>query len=383
MNAIKPANPFIIGRYESAEYFCDREEETATLIKHIVNGRHVSLISPRRLGKTVLIEHLFSKPEVKNHYYTFFIDIYSTSSLAEFVSMLGKEIFSRLKPVKTKWSEKFLQVVGSLRPGVKYDSLTGDISFDIGIGDIQSPQISLDEIFSYLEMADKHCVVAIDEFQQIAQYHEKNVDAILRTKIQHCRNVTFIFTGSKRHMMSLMFYSPSKPFYQSTIGMGLQPIAEDVYCRFATALFSSRKKSIDHDVLTSVYRRYCGYTWYVQMMMNELFAITDKGETCSVDMIHIAHRNVITSQSDHYAELLCNLGTKQKILLKALAKEWAEKHDWISGLTSSSFVRKHSLQSSSSVQAALKGLIDKEIVTQQDGKYRIYDFFLAEWYAEQ
>lgn len=383
MSTIKPLNPFIVGRYESADYFCDRKEETSTLIRHVINGRNVSLISPRRMGKTGLIEHLFSRPEMKDNYYTFFIDIYSTSSLAEFVSMLGKEIFCRLKPVKTQWSEKFIQIVSSLRPGVKYDGTTGEICFDIGIGDIHSPEMSLDEIFSYLETADKHCIVAIDEFQQIAEYDEKNVDAILRTKIQHCRNVTFIFTGSKRHMMSLMFQSPSKPFYQSTIGMGLQPIPEDVYCRFARKLFENYNKSVDNDVLTSVYRRYCGYTWYVQMMMNELFALTDIGETCSMEKIPEAYRNIVISQSDHYGELLCNLGTKQKMLLKALAKEWAETHDWISGLTTSSFIHKHSLPSSSSVQAAQKGLIDKEIITQQDGKYRIYDFFLAEWYAEQ
>ena len=91
-------NPFVVGKYISDEYFCDREKETATLVKHIKNGRNVALISPRRLGKTGLIEHLFNNPEIKESYHTFFVDIYSTSSIAEFVYQLGKEIVQRLKP---------------------------------------------------------------------------------------------------------------------------------------------------------------------------------------------------------------------------------------------------------------------------------------------
>ena len=82
------------------------------------------------------------------------------------------------------------------------------------MGDIQTPQITLDEIFNYISEADKPCIIAIDEFQQIGEYAEKNVEALLRTKIQQCNRAQFIFAGSKRHMMSNMFNSSSKPFYQ-------------------------------------------------------------------------------------------------------------------------------------------------------------------------
>lgn len=51
-------NPFVVGKYVSPAYFCDREQETATLIKHLTNGRNVALISPRRMGKSGLIEHI-------------------------------------------------------------------------------------------------------------------------------------------------------------------------------------------------------------------------------------------------------------------------------------------------------------------------------------
>ena len=372
-------NPFVIGHYESAEYFCDRVEETAVLKKHIANGRHVTLISPRRLGKTGLIEHLFSDEDIKNAYHTFFIDIYATTSLAEFVAMLGKEIFNKLKPMKTQWSERFLQAVTSLRPGMKIDAMTGDLSFDIGMGEITSPQTTLDEIFAYLEQADRHCIVAIDEFQQITQYDEKNVEALLRTKIQHSKNVTFIYTGSKRHMMAQMFASAAKPFYQSAIGMSLQPIPHDVYCDFACSKFQQYGKVLNRDVADIIYEQYDGCTWYMQMMMNELFSLTPSGATCNADSITVAHKNVILSQTDFYLEMMVNLATKQKQLLMAIAKENSLKGGYASGLTSSAFVKKYSLPSASSVQSALKGLIEKEIVTAKDGSYRIYDYFFTEW----
>ena len=191
METIAMMNPFVVGRYVSDKYFCDREGETSFLIKQIENGRNVALISPRRLGKTGLIQHLFHQESIEKNYHAFFVDIYATTSLTEFVYLLGKAIYDELKPKKTVWTERFFQIITSLRAGFKLDMVTGEPSFDIGLGDIQAPQTTLDEIFAYLETADKPCIVAIDEFQQIGGYEEKNVEALLRTKIQQCKQTMF------------------------------------------------------------------------------------------------------------------------------------------------------------------------------------------------
>lgn len=208
------ANPFVVGGYISPHYFCDREVETELLIRNITNGRNVALISTRRMGKTGLIRHCFYQKEVKEHYNTFFIDIYATSSLREFVFALGKEIFEKLKPKGRRFIDNFFSVISSLRAGFKLDSVTGEPVFDIGLGDIHAAETTLEEIFTYLEQADKPCIVAIDEFQQIGTYAERNVEAVLRTKVQHCRNSFFIFAGSQRHIMMNIFNSPARPFYQ-------------------------------------------------------------------------------------------------------------------------------------------------------------------------
>lgn len=370
-------NPFIVGKYLSDEYFCDRKNETEFLRKQIENGRNVALISPRRIGKSGLIQHFFNQADIKEKYHVFFVDIYATNSLAEFVYTFGKEIYEQLKPQSTIWKEKFFQTISSFRMGFKLDPMTGAPGLDLGLGDIQAPQTSLDEIFSYIDEADKPCIIAIDEFQQIGDYAEKNVEALLRTKIQKCEKAQFIFSGSKRHMMTNMFNSPSKPFYQSAISMGLDPIPLDIYNEFAIQLFEKRGKHIDSSVIENIWNTYDGYTWFVQMMMNELFALTDDGATCCVDMIPEAQRNVVMSQESSYKDILSNIPPKQKIVLQAIAKEGIAN-----SITSAKFIKKYNLNSASAVQAAIKLLLQNDIITKNENSYRVYDYFFAEWLAK-
>lgn len=371
-------NPFVVGRYVSDYYFCDREKETEFLTKQIMNGKNVALISPRRMGKTGLIRHCFNNEKIKNEFYTFFVDIYSSTSLPEFVYLLGKNIYEVLKPQKNAWKEQFFQIISSLRMGFKLDAITGEPTFDIGLGDIQSPQITLDEIFNYLESADKPCIVAIDEFQQIGTYAEGNIEALLRTKIQQCRQTMFIFSGSKRHTMSNMFNSSSKPFYQSAITMGLSPIPADTYTMFACRMFEEREKRIKPDVVEKVYQKFDGCTWFVQMIMNELFALTGQNECCEEDKIDTAWDNVIMTQESSYKDLLSHLAPKQKMMLLAIAKEGEA-----SEITSSAFIKKYKLTSASSVQAAITPLIKNDLITKEKNTYRVYDYFLAEWLRKE
>ena len=376
MQATILRNPFVVGKYISDHYFCDREQETQFLTKQLENGRNVALISSRRIGKSGLIHHLFNQSAIKEQYYVFFVDLYATNSLAELVYALGKEIYEQLKPIKTQWKEKFFQIVSSFRVGFKLDAMTGSPTFDIGLGDIQAPLTTLDEIFRYIDEADKPCMIAIDEFQQISEYTEKNVEAFLRTKIQQCKKGQFIFAGSKRHMMSQMFLSSSKPFYQSAVTMGLEPIPLKAYTQFVKDLFAEYNKDIKEEVVETVWKRYEGFTWYVQMMMNELFVLTPDGGICTTDSIETAWKNVVLSQEMGYRETMNRLAPKQKIVLQAIAKEGNARN-----ITSAQYIQKYHLNSASSVQAAVKSLLKNEMVTYEEGCYRLSDFFFAEWLA--
>ncbi len=371
-------NPFVISGYISPEYFCDREEETRSLVRNVSNGRNVAIISTRRMGKTGLIRHCFQQPEIKDRYYTFFIDIYATSSLREFVYALGKAVFDELKPRERRYFDRFFSVITSLRAGFRLDSLTGEPSIEIGLGDIQEPNATLEEIFRYLEQADKPCLVAIDEFQQIAHYAESNVEAVLRTLIQNCRNVGFIFAGSQQHTMSTIFQSPARPFYQSVGMMHLDKISKDKYRGFVTGHFEKREKNLDSEVFDRVYDTFEGHTWYVQMMFNELFSITRERETCSMPMFDDAIDYLVSTQEFTCQEILSRLPEKQKEILIAIAREGKA-----TAVTSGDFIRKYKLRTPSSVQSALKYLLEKDLVTQEQNIYQVYDRFFGIWLKER
>lgn len=154
MEKDKIINPFFTGRYAGAHYFCDRERDTETLIKHIVSGRNVALISPRRLGKSGLIHHTFSQPAIKDRYTTIHVDIYATKNLCEFAKALSEGIVKAIRPEKA-WHEKFFSFLRSLRIGFRTGSISGEPSFDIGIGDIEHPDKTIKEAFEYMEASGR------------------------------------------------------------------------------------------------------------------------------------------------------------------------------------------------------------------------------------
>ncbi|MDR3651866.1 MAG: ATP-binding protein [Paludibacter sp.] len=368
------SNPFITSGYVSDTYFCDRENETATLIKTITNGNNLAIISPRRMGKTGLIQHCFHLPEISENYHCFFIDIYATNNLKEFVFMLGKEIFETLKPTGQKFIDNFFSIISSLRPAFKLDSITGTPTFDIGISEIKEAEFSLEQIFKYLESADKPCLISIDEFQRIAYYPEKNIEALLRTHIQHCKNTLFIFAGSQRHLMQNIFFSSSRPFYQSVSLLQLNAIDENTYSDFVKKHFIHENKIITDELISSVYKLFEGHTWYIQNIFNELYSLTNIDETCTLELVEQALDNKIASFEPLFLSTLSLLPERQKEVLYAIAKEGKAAK-----VTSSDFIKSHGLLSSSSVQTAIKQLLDKEIITTENSTFQVYDRFFGLW----
>jgi hypothetical protein len=367
-------NPFVTKGYAGPDYFCDRVKETQQLVELTTNGNNMALISPRRVGKTDLIHHCFQQPEIKERYYTFHIDIYATTSLRDFVNVFGRAILDELKPKgKAVW-EGFLSVLRSLRSEITYDA-NNFPTWSLGLGDIDYPATTLDEIFVYLGKADKPCMVAIDEFQQITRYTDSpNMEATLRTYIQKCINATFIFSGSKRHLMGEIFTSPSRPFYQSVLIMNLRPISVEKYTEFAQMQFQKQGKDIDAEVVKEVYRRFYAVTSCLQRVMNVLFLKTLPGQCCTVEMVDGAVEYILDMFTETYADLIDKIPEKQREVFIAIAREGKAK-----AITGKPFIKKHHLQTVSVITAAVRALLDKDLITSDKGTYMVYDPFLALW----
>ena len=367
-------NPFVTKGYAGPEYFCDRVEETKRLVELTTNGNNIALISPRRVGKTDLIHHCFQQPELKEKYYTFHIDIYATASLRDFVNVFGQTILNELKPKGRVVWEGFLNILRSIRSEITYD-INNFPTWSIGLGNIENPMVTLDEIFQYLGQADRPCIIAIDEFQQITRYAEAhNIEAMLRTYIQRCNNATFIFSGSKRHLMGEIFTSPSRPFYQSVLVMNLKPISVEKYTEFAKMQFDRYGKSIEDEAVVAVYKRFDAVTSCLQRILNVLFLKTLPGGKCTCDMVDDAINYILDMFSETYQDLLERIPEKQREVFIAIAKEGKAK-----AITGKTFIKKHHLQTSSVINAAVRGLLEKDFITVDKGVYTIYDPFFALW----
>jgi AAA+ ATPase superfamily predicted ATPase len=235
--------------------------------------------------------------------------------------------------------------------------------------------VTLDEIFQYLGQADRPCIIAIDEFQQITRYAEAhNIEAMLRTYIQRCNNATFIFSGSKRHLMGEIFTSPSRPFYQSVLVMNLKPISVEKYTEFAKMQFDRYGKSIEDEAVVTVYERFDAVTSCLQRILNVLFLKTLPGGKCTCDMVDDAINYILDMFSETYQDLLERIPEKQREVFIAIAKEGKAK-----AITGKTFIKKHHLQTSSVINAAVRGLLEKDFITVDKGVYTIYDPFFALW----
>lgn len=168
------------------------------------------------MGKTGLIKNVFyTLQEKEKNAKCFYLDIFSTQNLREFVALLGREILGKLDSLSQSTLKTLLSFFKSCRPVITMDELSGIPSVSLDIVPSKEEE-TLKEIFDYLRQSGRECYLAIDEFQQIMEYPEKGVEGLLRSYIQFLPNVHFIFSGSKKHLMEYIFFSIKRPFYQST-----------------------------------------------------------------------------------------------------------------------------------------------------------------------
>lgn len=364
-------NPFVIYGYKGAEYFCDRKKETKTICTALSNERNVVLISPRRIGKTGLIHHVFeqlkkSEPETK----CFYMDINATRNVNQFIQLLAKTVVGQVDTFSQSAFRKILTLFSSYRPTVSFDEFTGIPTFSITISQEQQEE-SLKHIFDYLKQSGKRIYIAIDEFQQISEYPENSTEALLRSHIQFLPNVYFIFAGSSQHMMSEMFLSTQRPFYQSSQMVNLFPIDVHEYCEFANRWLSKEGIGMEDADFIYLYDMLDGQTWYIQNILNRLYANGDL-----IDKTTIARTvdDVVNEQEESFITYCKSLTDNQLDLLIAIAKE-----DGVVSALSQEFLLKYSLPAASSVSLALKALQKKDFVHEFNGRIVVYDRFFGMW----
>lgn len=370
-----PENPFITSGYYGAPYFCDREKEARLLLSHIKNNNNTTLFALRRLGKTGLIHHVFQQLSASKKTVCIYIDIFPTASLKEFTNRLASAIYARF-PEKKGIGQRFLDFIKLLRPVISYDPLTGMPEVSLEMGQPKEYEKTIQQLFTFLDSQPVKTIIAIDEFQQITTYPEKNTEAFLRTYMQHLKNTRFIFCGSNHRIMAEMFGNSKRPFYGSCINLSMGFIDEREYALFIEKHFKQKRRAITKEAIEYILMFTNRHTYYTQMLCNQVFATGTRKITVN-DVLATCAELLIQNENIFY-QYRSLLTAAQWQLLTALAKEGKliKPH-------SALFIQKYQLGSSSLITRSLEALLTKELVYFDTGSsephYAVYDKFLMRW----
>lgn len=367
------SNPFITTGYQGSEYFCNREEETRTLTSNLVNGQSTTLVAIRRIGKTGLIRHVLT--QLPENHTGIYLDILPTENLNDFLNALTTSVFTTI-PEVSKPGKKIIDFIKSLRPVITFDPLTGlpQVTVDVRPGEAE---VHIRAALRNLEEYPQIVVIAIDEFQQILEYPQKNTDAFLRSIIQSLNNIRFIFSGSQQHLMTRLFADPSRPFYQSASLMKIGKINVDDYTSFIRHHFKKAGIMTDIETIHAMLDWADQHTYYVQLLCNRVYAASTGKVDDSLwkeqaarllqehELIFFKYRDLLTKQ--------------QWGLLKSIAHEGKVYYP-----TSKDFISKYKLGSPATVLRSMQALQQKQMIYtdyNEGGQsyYSVYDVLFRHW----
>ncbi|HYQ57031.1 MAG TPA: P-loop NTPase fold protein [Draconibacterium sp.] len=368
-----PTTPFPTTGYYDPQFFCDRKEETETLISNINGGQSTTLVAIRRIGKTGLIKHLQYK--MSEDLICIYTDILATENSVDFLNALTTAILNSV-PEKTGIGIRIWNFIKSLRPVISFDSLSGEPNVTFNVQPAESEH-QIESLFNFLEKQDKRILFAIDEFQQILNYPERNVEAWLRRIIQQLKNVVFIFSGSQQHLMNDIFTNPAKPFFRSTQFLKLDKINFDEYQSFIVSKFSDHKKNILPETAGEILEWTNIHTYYVQLLCNRVFV--NSGKNIKTEMWQEEALKILKEQEYVFFGYRDMLTKQQWNLLKAVATDGK-----VYNITSKDFMQDHKLGSPSTVNRSVNSLLKKELIFKEhssDGRsyYSVYDVLFQRW----
>jgi len=368
-------NPFIISGYRGANYFCDREKETKLLTQYIENQVNVSLFAFRRLGKTGLIKHVFESLKKDKNLICIYVDILGTSDKSSFVNQLATAIYNAF-PRNNSIGKKIVKAIQSLRPVIQFDELTGQPSISITTITQQQKEKTIASLFDFLDSQNIKVVFAIDEFQQILEYPEKNTEALLRSQMQRLKNTVFIFCGSNQKMMHEIFNSAKRPFFASCTPLYLDYIDKEEYKYFIRKMFKKDRRSIEEEALDFICNWTFLHTFYTQYFCNALYAKNIQNIT--LDLAYKSAFEILEINENTFYQYRNLLTNTQWKLLKGIAIQGK-----LFQPNAKKFIAENHLGSPSVVSRALESLLSKEMIFYNNSVkkpyYEVYNKFLMRW----
>ena len=273
-------NPFYYGRVVGAGAFCNRTREVAELERICKNSNGIFIYSERRLGKTSLISKVLEQlPE--DEFVTIYVDLWPTYGENSFTLTVAKAIAEASGPSVEKMIDVSKSLFGRLLPTFGLDDHGKPVvTFGVAATKVDIP--ALEEVLEaparLANRLGKKGVVVFDEFQQIMQYEDDTVERRLRSIIQHHKNVAYIFSGSRKHLIQKLFADSSRPLYRAATHFPLEPIAQEHWIPFIAFRFNNASKFITKELIELICDKTEGHPFYTQHLCHLVWETTAVNE---------------------------------------------------------------------------------------------------------
>lgn len=369
-------NPFVYGRYVTGGAFTDREEELAYLVRELQSNGRIFLISPRRYGKSSLLQRVRQELLKKGSLVAYF-DLYKIVTMNQFAEAYATAILeaSKSKSRKVlKWLSDFLP---RLRPKISFEAPEApSVSLDYSLENEESWN-ELEAVYhlpqKIAQREKKKFVVMFDEFQEIEKLGGVALEKQLRAAIQSHNRVNYVFAGSKRHVLYDMISNRARAFYQLGEVLNLQKIPLEDMAGFIRENMAATGFKIDEAATQLILAEMRNVPNNVQLLCHRLWSENQNTKRIATADVEQTLRNLIFAYAPVFAEIWDTLTLYQQKLLKAIA---------LSGgvaLTSVRHIRRYELQSSSSVARGLKLLQQKGLLDKENDHYVFTDIFFEKW----
>jgi uncharacterized protein len=373
-------NPFRFGQLVKGEDFCNRQEELKEIKNAISNNYSFWIYSPRRFGKTSLIQRAFEElPETK----TLYIDLYNIESLDSFAEkyaqLVIKELFnwkSGIKNIGKKLSGFFKRMT----PKVSFD-MQGNPSISFEPGQVEDKT----DIDNILEIPEKivsqqsgHVCIAFDEFQE-AQRIDPFLINWMRSAFQRHQHISYIFLGSKQSLMETIFADPNSPFYEFGVKIPIKEIQRQDWQTFIKGKFDKTGIPITNATIDTIIDKSGGHPHFTQYFASVVWEFIVEGfDPNDRSFTDNWMSRIIAGQSILFQNLYDQLNQNQRKTLKTIACLESGQQ-----IFSAKIRKQYRLPSSSTLTVTLNTLIKKDLIGKSNGDYTILNPVLKEWLFQQ
>lgn len=365
--------PFIFGVATSGDNFTDREKETERLLLNFKHGVNTVLISPRRWGKTSLIQKV-SRLAQSDTLKVVYLDIFSCRSEDDFYNAFAAAIIKQTSSKLEEWLENARLFLSRISPKI---SIGTDPMTDFSISlEVNPKNGDVDEILQLPEkIAQKkgvNIVVCIDEFQQIAEFKDsKTFQKRLRTVWQLQKSVSYCLFGSKKHLMNELFEKRSLPFYKFSDTIYLPKIGTSDWINYICNRFETTGKKISRELAEKICLTVENHSSYVQQLAWLVWIHTDKIAT--EQDFKTACQDIIDQNTPLFEKQTESLTTYQMNFLRAVV------NGVHSEFATQEILSKYKLGSSANVNTIKKALLKQELIEIEKRQVVIPDPVMIMW----